>query len=80
MDKVNTVWNLDDVPDLPREKVLSILHRLQNRCHELHDALQLAKSFINEGCNYTDEMALIYKVAGGIHPDLERVQPDGTHR
>lgn len=57
----NTVWNLDGVPDLPREKQLVVLHRLQNRVHELFDALVLAEEFVAANCNLVVEMKPIYQ-------------------
>lgn len=45
----NAVWNINGVPDLPKEKQLEILNRLQNRVHELYDALTLAHHWIKEG-------------------------------
>lgn len=44
-----TVWNLDKIPELPKEKQVEILIRLQKRIHELHDALELAYDWILDG-------------------------------
>jgi len=64
MDKANTVWNLAGVPDLPREKQVEILMRLQARVHELFDALTLAEEFIAANCNQVHEMKPIYDALG----------------
>lgn len=64
MDKMNTVWDLSGVPNLPKEKQIQILTRLQNRVHELYDALVLAEEFISANCNQVHEMKPIYDALG----------------
>ncbi len=63
-DKMNTVWNLDGVPELSREKQLVVLNRLQDRVHELYDALVLAEEFISANMNQVHEMKPIYDALG----------------
>jgi len=65
----DAVWNLDGVPDLPREKQLYILHRLQARVHELFDALVLAEEYLQANLNYDPEMEPIYKALGRKRAD-----------
>lgn len=60
----NAVWNINGVPDLPKEKQIEILNRLQNRVHELYDALVLAEEFISANCNQVHEMKPIYDALG----------------
>lgn len=66
-----TVWNLDGVPDIPREKQIEVLNKLQKRVHELFDALALAEEFIEANCNYVDDMAPIYRCLGKPTPGLK---------
>lgn len=63
-DLKNSVWNISGVPDLPREKQVEILMRLQARVHELFDALVLAEEFIDANLNYCDDMKPIYSALG----------------
>jgi hypothetical protein len=63
------VFNLHKVAtDCPPEKVTEILTKLQNRCHELHDALVLAEEFLSANCWYTEDMKPIYKALGKKEP------------
>lgn len=63
-----SVWNLTGVPDLPREKQVEVLTKLQMRVHELFDALAIAESFIQANLNYDPEMATIYRALGKPAP------------
>jgi hypothetical protein len=68
-----SVWNLTGVPDLPREKQVEVLQKLQMRVHELFDALVTAETFIQAGLNYDPEMAMIYRALGKPAPSLGQV-------
>ena len=64
MDVKYTVWNLAGVPNMPIEKQIEILNKLQNRVHELFDALVLAEEFLAANCNQVHEMKPIYDALG----------------
>ena len=76
MDIKHAVWNLEKVPDLPKEKQIEILKKLQTRVHELFDALVIAESFLEANCHYTDEMAPIYRALGKGVPNVPSMQQD----
>jgi len=59
-----SVWNLSGVPDLPKEKQLVVLEKLQARVHQLFDALVLAEEFLAANCNQVHEMKPIYDALG----------------
>jgi len=67
------VWDLNGVPDLPREKQIEVLTRLQMRVHELFDALTTAEFFIEKHLNYDSEMASIYRALGRAAPSQGEV-------
>jgi hypothetical protein len=64
-----SVWNLTGVPDLPREKQVEVLTKLQMRVHELFDALAIAENFLQENLNYHPDMATIYRALGKPTPE-----------